>query len=70
MADRDLTERGVENSVEGKAKVLKGRLKDAAGAITGDAELQTEGKIDRMKGKVQDSIGKLQRKLDAADDDR
>lgn len=62
--ERDLTSRGIENSAEGKAKDLKGRLKDAAGGLTGDSSLQAEGKIDRLKGKVQDAVGEAQRDID------
>lgn len=66
MADtnRDLTSRGIDNSIEGKAKDLKGRIKDAAGGLTGDTSLQAEGKIDQLKGKVQDAVGRTQRDLD------
>jgi uncharacterized protein YjbJ (UPF0337 family) len=62
--DRDLTSRGIENQSEGKAKNVKGRVKDAAGGLTGDESLQAEGKLDKSKGKVQDKFGKAQRKLD------
>ena len=62
--DRTLQERGVENSVEGKADHLKGHLKDAVGGLTGDSSLQAEGKADQVKGKLQDKLGEAQRKLD------
>jgi uncharacterized protein YjbJ (UPF0337 family) len=62
MADRDLTQRGAENSAEGKADNLMGKVKDAVGGLTGDASLQGEGKLDQLKGKVQDAFGKGQRK--------
>ncbi|MBW3630739.1 MAG: CsbD family protein [Gemmatimonadetes bacterium] len=54
----------MENSAEGKATNLKGKLKDAAGGLTGDSSLQAEGKLDQAKGKIQDTIGKVQRNLD------
>ena len=63
MADRDLTNRGINDSVEGKADNLKGKVKDAAGGLTGDSSLQGEGKIDQAKGKVKDTFGKAERKL-------
>ena len=69
MADRDLTDRGIENNVEGTAKDLKGRIKDAVGGLTGDSKLQAEGKMDRLKGKVQDTVGDIQRDLDRPDRD-
>ena len=62
--DRDLTDRGLENSAEGKADNLKGKIKDGVGGLTGDTSLQAEGKMDQAKGKVQDALGKVQRKLD------
>lgn len=67
MPDRDgktLGELGVEDSVKGKADSLKGRIKDAAGGLTGDTSLQVEGKIDQGKGKLRDKLGKVERDLD------
>ena len=58
MADRDMMDRGTEDRLEGAGKDLKGRVKDAAGGLTGDQGLQNEGKLDRLKGKVQDAFGK------------
>jgi uncharacterized protein YjbJ (UPF0337 family) len=62
--DRDLTERGLDNSLEGKKDHLKGHVKDAVGGLTGDSSLQAEGKMDQLKGKIQDKVGEVQRKLD------
>lgn len=70
MSDQDrerMRQRGIENSVRGSGKDLKGRLKDAAGGLIGDSELQLEGKFDRAKGKVQDMIGDAQRRLSEED---
>ena len=36
--------------VKGAADKAKGAIKDAAGKVTGDKELQTEGKLDKAKG--------------------
>ena len=35
----------------------KGRVKEAAGDLTGDKDLQREGKIDQGTGKVKDAVG-------------
>lgn len=64
MEDRDLTQRGIDNSAEGKLDDLKGKVKDAVGGLTGDRSLQGEGKLDQLKGTVQDAFGKGQRKVD------
>jgi len=62
--NRDLTSRGVENSLEGQGNDLKGKIKDAAGGLTGDTSLQAEGKWDQLKGKAQDALGQFQRDAD------
>ena len=35
----------------------KGRVKEAAGDLTGDKDLQREGKVDQATGKVKDAVG-------------
>jgi uncharacterized protein YjbJ (UPF0337 family) len=60
----DLKKQGFKDSLEGKSDKLKGHIKDAAGGLTGDDELQIRGKIDELKGKVKDTIGKAERKAD------
>ena len=60
----DLTSKGINHSAEGKADNLKGKVKDAAGGLTGDSSLQAEGKMDQLKGKAKDTLGKAERNLD------
>jgi uncharacterized protein YjbJ (UPF0337 family) len=38
--------------MSGKTDVVKGRIKEAAGAVTGNDELRAEGKTDQAVGKV------------------
>jgi uncharacterized protein YjbJ (UPF0337 family) len=40
---------------------LKGRAKEAAGALTDNDDLKNEGKVDRASGAIKDKVG------DAAD---
>jgi uncharacterized protein YjbJ (UPF0337 family) len=37
----------------------KGRVKEAAGKLTGDKDLQNEGKVDRTSGKLKEGIDKV-----------
>lgn len=47
----------------------KGRIKQAAGDLTGDDRLRREGKADEMAGKAKDGLDKAADKLrDAVDD--
>jgi len=43
--------------IEGAAKNLGGKAKEAAGNITGDEKLKAEGKADQLEGKVQNTVG-------------
>lgn len=51
--------------IEGKAKEIKGAVKDATGRLINDPKLQAEGKMDKVEGKVQNTYGKAK---DAAED--
>ena len=57
------------DEVKGKAENLKGRAKEAAGAITGNKARQAEGAAERVKGAVQEKVGKIKRQLEDEDED-
>lgn len=44
---------------DGTKDDAKGRIKEAAGSLTGDQELKDEGKVDRASGKVKDAVGSV-----------
>ncbi len=46
-----------KDRIEGSATQAKGKIKEVAGKVTGDAKLETEGKADQVKGKVQNAVG-------------
>jgi len=43
--------------VKGAADKAKGAIKDAAGKITGDKQMQAEGKLDKAKGSAHEAVG-------------
>ncbi len=43
--------------VRGAADKAKGAVKDAAGKVTGDKEMQAEGKTDKAKGAAHQAVG-------------
>jgi len=47
-----------KNRIEGAAKELKGTIKEGAGKVTGNKELEAEGKVDKAAGQVQSTVGK------------
>jgi uncharacterized protein YjbJ (UPF0337 family) len=44
----------------------KGRLKEAAGDLTGDDELRREGKVDKATGAVKDGVERASEKAKEA----
>ena len=54
----------------GKTDVVKGRVKEAAGALTGNDKLREEGKAEQAVGKaeqvVQKAVGKVKKAVTKA----
>jgi uncharacterized protein YjbJ (UPF0337 family) len=48
--------------MSGKSEELKGRVKEAAGALTDDEKLRREGKLDQATGKVKQAVEKVVKK--------
>jgi len=46
-----------KDRIRGSMGQAKGKLKEAAGKVTGDAKLEGEGKADQVAGKVQNAVG-------------
>lgn len=45
--------------MSGKMEELKGRVKEAAGALTDDERLRTEGKMDQATGQIKQTAEKV-----------
>jgi uncharacterized protein YjbJ (UPF0337 family) len=54
---------------QGKIDQAKGRVKQAAGDLTGNDRLHDEGVVDETVGKVEDFGGRARRKVGEALDD-
>jgi uncharacterized protein YjbJ (UPF0337 family) len=52
--------------MSGKTDVVKGRLEEAAGALTGNDKLRAEGKADQAVGKVKQIAEKAVDKVEQA----
>ena len=52
-----------KDRLRGKLRNLKGRAKEAAGAITGNKDTQADGLAERVDGAVREEIGKAKSKL-------
>jgi uncharacterized protein YjbJ (UPF0337 family) len=48
-----------KDRIEGSYEQAKGKAKEIAGKVTGDAKLETEGKAQKNAGKFQNAVGGL-----------
>ncbi len=56
------------DEVEGKFEQAKGTVKDKAGELLGDREMEAEGEAENAKGEAKETWGKAKRKVgDAAE---
>ena len=51
------------DEIKGKAEKAKGYVKDTAGEITNNPDLEAEGELERAKGDARENIGKAKRKV-------
>ena len=52
-----------KDQVAGSLHVLKGKVKQKAGKLTNDPELEAEGRAEKVGGKVQKKIGQVEKVL-------
>jgi uncharacterized protein YjbJ (UPF0337 family) len=53
-----------KDGVKGKGKRIKGKVKDKAGEIIGNPDLEAEGEAERIEGTVQESFGRTRREVE------
>lgn len=57
-----------KDQLKGRAGHAKGKAKEEAGALTGNASLEGEGKADKVTGKAQAKLGDTKEKVKRAID--
>ena len=50
--------------MSGTVDKMKGRIKEAAGALTDDDKLRNEGKLDQVTGEVKDAVEKVKKAVE------
>jgi uncharacterized protein YjbJ (UPF0337 family) len=55
-----------KDEIKGKGKQIEGAIKDKAGKLVGNLNLEAKGKAERVTGKVQETVGKARRKTGEA----
>ena len=54
-----------KDQVEGKLHAVKGKLKEEAGRISGDPDLEDEGTVEKIGGKTRQVVGKIEKAVGA-----
>jgi len=57
------------DEIKGKAEKAKGYIKEEAGELLNDPELEAEGRSERTAGKLREGFGKAKRKVEETVDD-
>jgi uncharacterized protein YjbJ (UPF0337 family) len=50
-----------KDQAKGKLDNLKGKIKEAAGIVTGQRKLEAEGKDQRLTGKAREKLGQVKK---------
>ncbi len=58
-----------EEEAKGKAKQVKGAVKENVGRAVGNPDLEDRGRGERAAGEVQEKVGKVRRKIGEAVED-
>ena len=57
-----------DDQVKGRADQVKGTIKEKAGRVIGNPDLENEGTADKASGKVQSTVGDAKEKVKDAID--
>ncbi len=55
-----------KEELKGKGNQVIGKIKEKAGELLNDKQLETEGEAQNLKGKVQETVGQVRRKAGEA----
>jgi uncharacterized protein YjbJ (UPF0337 family) len=51
----------IKDQVEGKLHEAKGKVKEKAGQLTNNPDLEAEGTAEKVGGKVQNKVGQIEK---------
>jgi len=58
---RNTMKSGIRDEAEGTFHQVKGKIKEIAGQLIDNPELEAEGTVEKMAGKVQEKIGEVKK---------
>jgi uncharacterized protein YjbJ (UPF0337 family) len=65
IANREptMTNPSTKDELEGNLHDLKGRVKEKAGKVMNDPDLESEGQAEKIAGKIQKKVGQVEKVL-------
>jgi uncharacterized protein YjbJ (UPF0337 family) len=55
-----MTKAGTKDELEGNLHDLKGKVKEKAGQLVNDPDLEAEGQAEKIAGKIQKKVGQVE----------
>jgi uncharacterized protein YjbJ (UPF0337 family) len=49
------------DQIEGKLHEVKGKIKETAGRVANNPDLESEGKVENLGGKIQKKVGQVEK---------
>ncbi len=49
------------DQIEGKLHEVKGKIKETAGRVAGDPDLESKGQVENLAGKLQSKVGQIKK---------
>ncbi|MGA7189677.1 MAG: CsbD family protein, partial [Candidatus Acidiferrales bacterium] len=60
----DKMKSATENEITGQVHEVNGKIKEKAGELTNNPDLEADGIIERIAGKIQNKIGRVARAVE------
>jgi uncharacterized protein YjbJ (UPF0337 family) len=62
---KNMMKPSTQDQMEGALHEMKGKVREKAGQVTGNRNLEAKGKAEKLAGKVQKKIGQIKKVLEA-----
>jgi uncharacterized protein YjbJ (UPF0337 family) len=63
MGELTMTKPSTKDALEGNLHDLKGKVKEKAGQLVNDPDLEVEGQAEKIAGKIQKKVGQVEKVL-------
>ena len=59
--EKNMMNPSTNDQIQGKIHEVKGKIKETAGQVVNNPDLETEGKIENLGGKLQNKVGQIEK---------